>query len=630
MGDDCGAPSALQTFAQAVDGAQQFATPLQERWELPARPLHAFEAPLIGAAALDASLRAFLRASADGVRLSLPPAPASLAPEDHARFLARTAVLARQFSSPSSQANALALAASLHVDAAAAAVVPIPQAGVDEGWSVGAHAETFERAWGAAAETAIGVPHAWAAEFVRPSETTTTSTTTSDFEAVWAQSAQPQQSLETAWAEAVSATAAAADTSPEAAAAVRTAARGLVARAGEDPLVGNTRFMNFMRQLGAGTVEVRGNGVAEAAPSAASEGVDWAEAFAGEAESARQSWTDEFSASGETALAAVPTEAAVAIAGDYAFSPPDSNPFVGQARPFDKARELYAQGRTADTVLALEAAVQQEPTNAAAWRLLGIALADGDDDQRAISALSAARRIDPGNLETLMALAVSFANDLHKDRALEAMREWLRLHPRYHSIPVPRLDALQRDVLAAEPGAAADPSFRELLDTFTHTSETLAMFNAAAASSGGQADAVDPDVHIALGLLYNLNYEFDRAAERFRAAIEQRPTDHLLWNKLGASLANANRNEEAVEAYRHALQLRPGYVRAHSNLAIAMLSLRNPAEAAREFLRALELDGSADHIWDNLALALRMLHREDLVPRIELRNPDFFRADFDF
>lgn len=46
-----------------------------------------------------------------------------------------------------------------------------------------------------------------------------------------------------------------------------------------------------------------------------------------------------------------------------------------------------------------------------------------------------------------------------------------------------------------------------------------------------------------------------------------------MWNRLGATLANGGRCEEAIEAYHNALQLCPGFVRARYNLGITCIHL---------------------------------------------------------
>ena len=79
----------------------------------------------------------------------------------------------------------------------------------------------------------------------------------------------------------------------------------------------------------------------------------------------------------------------------------------------------------------------------------------------------------------------------------------------------------------------------------------------------------DPDIHIVLGVLFNITSDYSRAEYHFKRAIKQRPNDPSLWNKLGATMANNSKCNDAIKAYSKALQLKPNYVRALSNLGIS-------------------------------------------------------------
>ncbi|KAG9143930.1 hypothetical protein Leryth_016124 [Lithospermum erythrorhizon] len=224
--------------------------------------------------------------------------------------------------------------------------------------------------------------------------------------------------------------------------------------------------------------------------------------------------------------------------GVYEFS--EFNPYVGHPNPLKEGQELFRKGLLSEAVLALEAEVLKNPENAEGWRLLGITHAENDDDQQAIAAMMRAHEADSTNLEVLLSLGVSHTNELEQPTALKYLYGWLRHHPKYGTF-----------------AAQQEP------ESLYHA-DVAGLFNDAAKMSPD-----DADIHIVLGVLYNLSREYDRAIESFKRALELKPRDYSLWNKLGATQANSIQSADAISAYQKALDLKPNYVRAWANMGIS-------------------------------------------------------------
>lgn len=232
--------------------------------------------------------------------------------------------------------------------------------------------------------------------------------------------------------------------------------------------------------------------------------------------------------------------------------------------------------------------------------------------------LEAAVDRDPYSPEALIALGVSYVNELNHERALESMKAWLTHNTKYAGMELPITSSHEEDIYGAARGAsnASDSAFEEVRNML----EAALVFD--------PTDATD--VHEALGVIYNVIKDYDAAARSFRKALETRPDDYQLWNKLGATLANGSQSDQALPAYHRALQIKPKYARAWLNLAISHSNLQDHDEAARCYLQTLSLNPRATHCWTYLRMAFSSKERWDLLPLVFSRDLAGLQKDFDF
>ncbi|KAL9109094.1 MAG: hypothetical protein Q9227_006185 [Pyrenula ochraceoflavens] len=342
--------------------------------------------------------------------------------------------------------------------------------------------------------------------------------------------------------------------------------------------------------------------------------------------------------------------------GTYQFE--SQNPFVQQPDPFAEGISiLNSNGNLSLASLAFEAAVQRDPNHAQAWQLLGHSQAQNEKETPAIRALERAVELDSTNLEALMGLAVSYTNEGYDSLAYRTLERWLAA--KYPSIISP----------SELPSTTSEMDFGFTERNLLHDRVTKLYLDAAQLAPKGPN--VDPDVQVGLGVLFYGAEEYEKAVDCFNSALTSREEGstnnerdvHLLWNRLGATLANSGRSEDAIAAYERALQLNPNFVRARYNLGVSCINIGCYPEAAQHLLGALamhrvveesgkerareivaggggmseeELDrvihsNESSNIYETLRRALSGMGRRDLAERVGVgMGLDEFRREFEF
>ncbi|KAJ3031398.1 UNVERIFIED_CONTAM: hypothetical protein HDU68_004478 [Siphonaria sp. JEL0065] len=312
----------------------------------------------------------------------------------------------------------------------------------------------------------------------------------------------------------------------------------------------------------------------------------------------------------------------------YTFIP--NNPYL--THPIATLKNIATHENLTTSILSLEAACQVDPMDATSWKNLGLRQQENENETAAINALQRAIDLDPTLLDSWIALAVSYTNDGVYSEAYKALEGWIKNNNQYQGL----LDGRERGV-----------SQHEFL--------TSVLIDAVRISGGHD---MDTGIQMSLGVLFNISGDHEKAMDCFQACLATHPQDYMLWNKLGATLANSKEPARALEAYRRALELNPGFLRARYNVAVALLQLGQYGDSARHLVSILEAqernvaavveDGygggamtneervwqlhsmSSGSTWNTLWMVMdRYLNRPDLAKAADLKNLDAFRnADY--
>lgn len=314
--------------------------------------------------------------------------------------------------------------------------------------------------------------------------------------------------------------------------------------------------------------------------------------------------------------------------GEYQFESAETNQFTdlpADQDPYQIGLQLMASGaRLSEAALAFEAAIAKNPNHVDAWLKLGEVQTQNEKEVAGIAALEKCLQLEGENGAALMTLAISYINEGYDNAAFATLERWI-------STKYPEI---------ANEAREKNPTITDE-DRFSVHRRVTELFIQAAQLSPDHAN-MDADVQMGLGVLFYANEDFDKTIDCFRAALSIRPNDAVLWNRLGASLANLNRPEEAVTAYFKALELQPTFVRARYNLGVLCINIGCYKEAAEHLLLGLamhEVEGQTQTLSHNQLLLLMetlkrafiAMDRRDLLEKVKPgMNLADFRGEFTF
>uniref|UniRef100_A0A182RUF1 Peroxisomal targeting signal 1 receptor n=1 Tax=Anopheles funestus TaxID=62324 RepID=A0A182RUF1_ANOFN len=312
---------------------------------------------------------------------------------------------------------------------------------------------------------------------------------------------------------------------------------------------------------------------------------------------------------------------------EYKFD--EENPMADVENAFEKGKAFLEQGDIPSAVLCFESAVKQDPENPEIWEQLGFSQAENEKDPNAIAAFNKALSFNPNNMPVLMALAISYTNEVLQNQALRMLVRWMKCNPKYeHLVPPEMLHSEDSPIASSLMGGPKLKDVQELFIKAVQQSPT----------------EIDADIQEALGVLFNLSSEFNKAVDCFNAVLQVRPESSKAWNRLGASLANGNRSLEAVDAYQRALAFHPGFIRARFNVGVICVNLKAYKEAAEHLLTALNLQANSaarsglkvqsmsnqmsGAIWSLLRMVLSLMNRKDLHTAVDKRDLEVLNREF--
>jgi tetratricopeptide (TPR) repeat protein len=257
--------------------------------------------------------------------------------------------------------------------------------------------------------------------------------------------------------------------------------------------------------------------------------------------------------------------------------------------------------------------VEQEPEDAEAWRLLGVACNGLGKLADAAASFQQLLRVQPGSAEAHYRLGGVLGEQGKRDAACKHYRQATQIQAGHAEA----LCAL--GVALAEEGRLEEAVSHLRAACLSRPDSAAAHYNlgVALAQQGKPQEAQEfleqalrlrPDyaqAHYGLGNAHAALGRRDQAMACYRRALEIKADYGEAYNNLGLALVEAGRPTEAVVLLRQGVRLRPKAAEAHNNLGLALADLGRFAEAEACYEEALRLQPRYADAHTNLASAYK-------------------------
>ena len=187
-----------------------------------------------------------------------------------------------------------------------------------------------------------------------------------------------------------------------------------------------------------------------------------------------------------------------------------------------------------------------------------------------------------------------------------------------------RTKAIQGAIGYYEQAIAKDPGFAlaytGLADASleTYISKKDSFWAQKALSAAQRAEQLKdnlPEVHFALGTIYQATGKSAQAIAELKRGLELAPNSDIGYVRLGNTYLAAGQKTEAIAAFKKAIEVNPYYWVLHRDLGRAYFTLGENEKALEEFKKVTELEPESGDAWDNVATTYERMGRyQDSIP----------------